>query len=897
MKDAKNYYQFVVSRRGKFAVQRIVDNKSTNIAEWTASSSIIIGGYNILKVSRMGSYLVFSINGTEVKTLAHEGFQGDSIGLVFLGSQTMTIDYVSLEEEKVYEGEPFPLLKDVLRAWYTTQFPAGSAPWLESLGKLSGTWDSLSAAGPRYVLEHATRESTDYLAEDISTDLTYDFAVVAKVKLLSGDLDIDYGIALDVDGQDFLKFGVSGNGSFIIARYTAGKFTQIVPWTKSANVNLYESFNTLEVMRRDSRLIFGINEHTVYEMAYDHWTSPKAGFYSHGKMKLRPLALTSYQILRRKGLVFGDAAEGFASWQYEDGSRYIGFWKGGKRNGRGALYKPDGTVAEGLWKDDAFLGAWVRPGPFHYPVQARLGDLGLVDSKGAEKGFGLQEFLALGEPVAGPLPIAEEKRIGFLDASGALKRSSDWSLASPFSGGVALVKGSAGVGLVDASGKLLAAPGKYQIDAGQDFSTGAIIVRKAKEPSLYGLLDLNGQELRAPDLLSIAPFSEGLAAAKARNGLYGFIDLAGDWRVPPLYVKVGDFHEGLAFAMPSKITRRFIDAKGKTVFDVAADREIPAPYSFSEGKLWYYEPGSAARGFLNRAGAEAFPASTDWSTASPFAEGLALVSSGPYRGFIDGKGAFVVELRLQDARPFSSGLAAAKLDDLWGFIDPKGNWAILPEFLDAFPFADGDLAQVQMKDGSWTWIDSSGEPIWRDKTDPSIILSNNFQESAAPWQIGETDTIKTALTQGFYYIKAKQASGGISAIPLDFDRKGDYSISVMLRYNSSSMNESIGIIWDIADLGNFYALALSPQGGYSIVHFKDGQASLIVGWTIDAAVKKGMTDNELEIRHSGEKLEFLINGTMVNTLPYETISGQGIGFACFGATSLIVDSLTVRKGL
>jgi hypothetical protein len=896
MKDEKNYYQFVVSTRGKFAVQRSVDKKFANIVEWTASPAIVTGGYNILKVRRMGSYLVFSINGTEVKTLAHEGFLGDYIGLVFYGAQTMTVDHVSLEEEKVYEGEPFPLLKDVLQAWYTTQFPAGSAPWLESQGKLSGSWDRLSAAGPGYVLEHATRESTDYLAEDISTDLTYDFAVVAKVKLLSGDLDIDYGIALDVDGQDFLKFGVSGNGSFIIARYTAGKYIQIVPWTKNANVNLYESFNTLEVMRRDSRLIFGINEHTVYEMAYDHWTSPKAGFYSHGKMKLRPLALTSYQILRRKGLVFGDVAEGFAAWQYEDGSRYIGFWKGGKRNGRGALYRPDGTVAEGLWKDDAYAGAWVRPGPFHYPVQKRFGEIGLVDSRGAEKGFGLQGFLNLGEPVAGPLPVAEGKKIGFLDASGALKRSSDWSLASSFSGGVALVKGSAGVGLVDASGKLLAAPGKYQIDAGQDFSTGAIIVRKAKDPSLYGLLDLKGQELRAPELLSIAPFSGGLAAAKARNGLYGFIDLAGDWRVPPRYVKVGDFHEGLAFAMPSKVTRRFIDAKGKTAFDIAADREIPAPYRFSEGKLWYYKPGSAAQGFLNRAGAEAFPASTDWSSASLFAEGRALVSSGPRRGFIDAKGAFAVELRLQDARPFSSGLAAAKFDDFWGFIDPAGNWAIPPTYLDAFPFADGGLAQVQLKDGSWTWIDSSGDVIWTDPTDPAIILENDFLDEAEPWPLGENESIKMALTQGYYYIKAKQATGGLAAAQIELDRGLDYSFSARVRYNSTSMSENIGLAWDIVDIQNFYALVISPQGGYAVVHFKAGQPVFLIPWTASESITKSMADNDLEVKRAGDSLEFTANGMPLATLPYESIDGGWLGFACFGGTSLIVDSLTVRKG-
>lgn len=895
MKDENHYYQFVISGRGNFAVQRIVNDTCANIVDWTYSSSIVKGGYNVLNVGRSGSSLVFLINGAEVKRIPYESFSGEYIGFSLSGIQTMTIDQVSLMEEKVYEGEPFPL-RDILQAWYRTEFPEGSAPWLVSQGRLSGSWDRLAAPKPGYILEHATRESSDYLAQDLSTDLTYDFAVVAKVKLLWGDIDIDYGIALDVDGQDFLKFGISGNGSFIIARFTGGKYAQIVPWTQNDNINLFESSNTLEVMRKDSKLIFGINEHIVYEMAYDHWTSPKAGFYSHGKMKLRPLSIASYQILRKRGLVSGDTSGGFAAWQYDDGSRYVGFWKDGRRNGRGALYKPDGKVLEGLWKDDAYMGAWAEPGPRYYPVQTKLGDLGLVDAKGAEKGFGLKGFIDYGASIPGPIPASDGKGVGFIDASGILKRSSDWSLDSPFSGGLALVKGSAGVGLINAEGALLAAPGVYQIDKRQDFSSGAIIVGKGKNPVLYGLLDPKGRELRAPDLLSIAPFSEGLAAAKARNGLYGFIDLEGNWRILPKFHEAGAFHEGLAYVMPTFLSEGFIDTKGAIAFTLGYTQFLHDPIRFSEGLVDFDDNGKEA-GFLDRKGAEAIAHRAAWDSAQPFSEGLARVSGSGNLGFVDLSGNLAVPMEYKDARAFSQGLAAARKDQLWGYIDAAGEWALQPKFLAAYSFTAEGLAQVRLEDGSWTWIDRSGTPLWRDPADQAIILSNDFKDDAKPWTIGETDTIKTALTQGFYYIKTKQASGGISAIPLEFDRKSDYSLAVTLRYNSTSMNESIGLIWDIQDMSNFYALVLSPQGAYSIAQFKDGQARFIVGWTLDASIKKGVTDNRLEVRHSGEKLEFLINGTAVNTMPYESISGQGIGFACFGATSLIVDSLTLRKGL
>lgn len=896
MKDENNYYQFVISGRGNFAIQRYADGKLTYLANWSANAAISKTGFNILKVSKVASYLVFSINGSDVRTIANEGYDGKYIGLTFTGAQTLSVDYVALEEEKIFVGEAISL-SDTVNTWYTTNFPAGSAPWLEETGTFKGTWDGSSATGPGYTLEHYSRDHVDYLAKSLPIDLTRDFSIVAQVKLLSGDTTMDYGIALDADENDFLKFGICGEGSFIIARYVSGKYAEIVPWTENENINLYESSNNLAVVRRNGKLIFAINGRKVHEMAWDRWTSPKAGFFAHGAMRIRPLSLSAYETRLTPGIVFGDCADGFGSWQYADGSRYIGFWKNQKWQGRGALYGGDGTIREGEWTEGSYASESRPKPPFYYPVQTKTGDAGLVDASGLEKSFRQTGIVAFGTPLSGPMPVLDGKAVGFIDTAGTIRSSSSWSLASPFSGGIAAIKGGAGTGLINEAGRIIAALGKYDIDVSQDFSCGAIVVKKdAKGSAFYGLINKEGREIRTADLLSIDPFSEGLAAAKAKNGLYGFIDLAGDWRILPTFHKVGDFHEGLAFAMPSKLSGGFIDTKGKVAFTLNHDQDVPAPYRFSEGKVWFLRNFEEA-GFLDGKGVMVIPASREWATASPFSEGRALVSKGPLMGFIDREGGFSAPLIYQDARPYSMGRAAAQKDGLWGFLDLYGDWAIEPAYLAAFSFTSEGFAQVKLHDGSWTWIDRLGVPIWRDKTDPSIILSNDFQTTAGPWQIGETETLKAALTQGYYYVKAKQASGAISAIPLEIDRKGDYSLYAMLRYNSVNMDESVGFIWDIQDLSNFYALALSPQGGYAIVHFAKGQPTLMVDWTIDAAVRKGMLDNELEILHSGDTLKFVINGTTVSTLPYETISGQGIGFACFGATSLIVDSLTVKKGL
>ena len=41
---------------------------------------------------------------------------------------------------------------------------------------------------------------------------------------------------------------------------------------------------------------------------------------------------------------------------YSSGTEYVGEFKNGKFNGQGILTYADGTVEDGLWKDDQFVG-------------------------------------------------------------------------------------------------------------------------------------------------------------------------------------------------------------------------------------------------------------------------------------------------------------------------------------------------------------------------------------------------------------------------------------------------------------------------------------------------------------------------------------------------------------
>ena len=48
----------------------------------------------------------------------------------------------------------------------------------------------------------------------------------------------------------------------------------------------------------------------------------------------------------------GTMTYGEGEWE---GSKYVGEYKDGKRNGKGTYTKADGTVYKGLWENDRFI--------------------------------------------------------------------------------------------------------------------------------------------------------------------------------------------------------------------------------------------------------------------------------------------------------------------------------------------------------------------------------------------------------------------------------------------------------------------------------------------------------------------------------------------------------------
>ena len=53
----------------------------------------------------------------------------------------------------------------------------------------------------------------------------------------------------------------------------------------------------------------------------------------------------------------GDCINGYGTYTYANGSKYVGEWKDGKENGQGTYKFANGKVDKGIWKNNKLIEA------------------------------------------------------------------------------------------------------------------------------------------------------------------------------------------------------------------------------------------------------------------------------------------------------------------------------------------------------------------------------------------------------------------------------------------------------------------------------------------------------------------------------------------------------------
>lgn len=293
------------------------------------------------------------------------------------------------------------------------------------------------------------------------------------------------------------------------------------------------------------------------------------------------------------------------------------------------------------------------------------------------------------KPVISELfPVKAGKVYGYIDRSGKSVIGPQFSKASCFTDGIALVAtGDTNLrwGYIDQAGNYTI-PATYT--GATTFSEGVAFT--TTPDGVPTAITKGGTVLFSLDTAVMAQnFSNGLAAyciLSPEGDLWGFVDKQGKTIIAPAYRQVNYFTEELCSVMNEKGQWGFINPKGETAIAFRYGNAYPF-----EGKYARVSIGDKW-GIIDKHGNEVIKP----QYASIDVDGdRYLVKQGDKWGWINKTGNASIPLQYSNAFPFKgNGYAAVSVGNKWGYINEAGKEIIPPRYDFAFGF-DGDLALVQ----------------------------------------------------------------------------------------------------------------------------------------------------------------------------------------------------------
>jgi hypothetical protein len=155
----------------------------------------------------------------------------------------------------------------------------------------------------------------------------------------------------------------------------------------------------------------------------------------------------------------------------------------------------------------------------------------------------------------------ENHKYGFMNRSGEIMIDANYSFASNFSNGLAVVAQVNKFGYIDKSGDLII---DYIFDEAQDFNQGRAIV---DQDGYYGLIDPIGDFVLSAKYLDIGSLNEGLFYAEDQNG-FQYYTLDGTLAFNTRYDEAFAFENGIAKVKRGNVTG-FIRKDGSFIVETS----------------------------------------------------------------------------------------------------------------------------------------------------------------------------------------------------------------------------------------------------------------------------------------------------------------------------------------
>ena len=182
--------------------------------------------------------------------------------------------------------------------------------------------------------------------------------------------------------------------------------------------------------------------------------------------------------------------------------------------------------------------------------------------------------------------------------------------------------------------------------------------------------------------------------------------------------------------------------------------------------------------------------------------------------------------------------------------------------------------------------------------DPEILLAERFDENRF-WYTS-TDPQSPARVAGGVYVlgsPAHQMRFSSTSVPIDQD--SDFQITVTAKRLSGSLENSLGLIWGLADEKSMFFMAVNGKGNVQIGQMKDYRGTNLNDLNVvHPSVRTGTGVNKLKIAKVGKQLRFYVNDGLVHEMAFQPFFGPAVGLGAFcaydGPIVAEFDDLTVE---
>ena len=313
--------------------------------------------------------------------------------------------------------------------------------------------------------------------------------------------------------------------------------------------------------------------------------------------------------------------------------------------------------------------------------------------------------------------IRSGDKFGAIDATGKIVIEPQYDDELVFSDGMARVRVGSKLGFIDATGKVLISPKLTLAQGSGDFAqevslAGSIVGEFAEGLAVYeldgkqGYLDRNGAVAVPAQFVEAGNFADGRALVRTSKG-YGQIDRSGKFLIEPRFERPFFFQEGLAVVLVPGKGFGYIDPQAR----FRIEPQYNYAYNFSDGRARAQVEGGY--GYIDTAGKLVIEPTESYKLQVDFIDGVAKVNvAGKGWGLIGTDGKFVVEPQFFSIGQFSEGLAPVAVGDFqahrWGYMDAKGALVVQAEYARSEPFAGG-FGQVRLAEGGTGFVDRSGK--------------------------------------------------------------------------------------------------------------------------------------------------------------------------------------------